>query len=168
MSYLFLVTASRMRASACDTVPRLCARPVLCLLAFPSGLRPWLHRLHSGSLRLVRRLPGYYGGVRVFHVRASSAMAPRLPDTDQIGNAQVVGRGVSRFPRMEHACVPGSSTTPGRPSACVGALGHIAFHYTDCGFRRLRPCNPIERGHAFRSKAATFSDEGDRAPLPAW
>ena len=37
-----------------------------------------------------------------------------------------------------------------------------------CGFRRLRPGNPIERGHAFRSKAATFSDEGDRAPLPAW
>jgi hypothetical protein len=32
---------------------------------------------------------------------------------------------------MERACVPGSSTTPGRPSACVGALGHIAFHYTD-------------------------------------
>jgi hypothetical protein len=27
--------------------------------------------------------------------------------------------------------VPGSSTTPGRPSACVGALGHIAFRYTD-------------------------------------
>jgi hypothetical protein len=32
---------------------------------------------------------------------------------------------------MEHACVPGSSTTPGRPSTCVGALGHIAFRYTD-------------------------------------
>jgi hypothetical protein len=32
---------------------------------------------------------------------------------------------------MERACVPGSSTTPGRPSACVGALGHIAFRYTD-------------------------------------
>jgi hypothetical protein len=32
---------------------------------------------------------------------------------------------------MEHACVPGSSTTPGRPSARVGALGHIAFRYTD-------------------------------------
>ena len=27
--------------------------------------------------------------------------------------------------------MPGSSTTPGRPSACVGALGHIAFRYTD-------------------------------------
>src|SRR5207253_8551450 len=40
-------------------------------------------------------------------------------------------RGVSRFPPKEHACVPGSSTTPGRPSARVGALGRIAFHYTD-------------------------------------
>jgi hypothetical protein len=38
---------------------------------------------------------------------------------------------ISRFPSMEHACVPGSSTTPGCPSACVGALGHIAFRYTD-------------------------------------
>jgi hypothetical protein len=37
----------------------------------------------------------------------------------------------SRFPYMEHACVPGSSTTLGRPSACVGALGRIAFRYTD-------------------------------------
>jgi len=32
---------------------------------------------------------------------------------------------------MERACVPGSPTTPGRPNACVGALGHIAFRYTD-------------------------------------
>jgi hypothetical protein len=37
----------------------------------------------------------------------------------------------SRFPYMERACVPGSSTTLGRPSACVGALGRIAFRYTD-------------------------------------
>jgi hypothetical protein len=27
--------------------------------------------------------------------------------------------------------MPGSSTTPGCPRACVGALGHIAFRYTD-------------------------------------
>jgi hypothetical protein len=27
--------------------------------------------------------------------------------------------------------VPGSSTTPGRPSACEDALGHVAFRYTD-------------------------------------
>jgi hypothetical protein len=38
---------------------------------------------------------------------------------------------ISRFPYKELACMPGSSTTPGCPSACVGALGHIAFRYTD-------------------------------------
>ena len=38
---------------------------------------------------------------------------------------------ISRFPCMERAYVPGSSTTPGCPSACAGALGHIAFRYTD-------------------------------------
>jgi len=27
--------------------------------------------------------------------------------------------------------MPGSPTTPGRPSACVDALGHVAFRYTD-------------------------------------
>ena len=27
--------------------------------------------------------------------------------------------------------MPWSSTTPGRPSACVDALGHVAFRYTD-------------------------------------
>src|SRR5262249_2191863 len=47
------------------------------------------------------------------------------------GCCRTVGREISRFPRKEHACMPGSSTTPGRPSACVGALGHFAFHYTD-------------------------------------
>ena len=46
----------------------------------------------------------------------------------------------------------------------VAIAGNMVFV---CGFRRLRPGNPIERGHAFRSKAATFSDEGDQAPLPA-
>jgi hypothetical protein len=32
-------------------------------------------------------------------------------------------------------------------------------HVEACGFRRLRPGIPIERGHAFRSKAATCSDK---------
>ena len=27
--------------------------------------------------------------------------------------------------------MPGSPTTPGRPSACVSALGRVAFRYTD-------------------------------------
>src|SRR5436853_7792973 len=129
-SFFLCLAACRMRASACDTVPRLCARPMLCWLAFPSASAlgsPAPQRIappcSSASQLLWRSLTP--------HVRASSATAPRLPDADQASNAPVVGRGVSRFPRKEHACVPGSSTTPGRPSACVGALGHIAFHYTD-------------------------------------
>ena len=36
-SFFLCLAACRMRASACDTVPRLCARPVLCWLAFPSA-----------------------------------------------------------------------------------------------------------------------------------
>src|SRR6202045_927178 len=38
-------------------------RPARALLARISlGLCPWLRRLRSGSLRLGRRLPSYYGG----------------------------------------------------------------------------------------------------------
>ena len=33
-SFLFLVTASRMRPCACDTAARLCVRAVLCSSAF--------------------------------------------------------------------------------------------------------------------------------------
>jgi len=36
-SFVLCLAACRMRASACDTVPRLCARPMLCWLAFPSA-----------------------------------------------------------------------------------------------------------------------------------
>ena len=36
-SFFLCLAACRMRASACDTVPRLCARPVLCWFAFPSA-----------------------------------------------------------------------------------------------------------------------------------
>ena len=68
------------------------------------------------------------------HGRASSATAPRLPDAGQRSTncePPLVDRETSRFPYRECACMPGSSTTPGRPSACVGALGRIAFRYTD-------------------------------------
>ena len=32
-----VLATCRMRSSACDTVPRLCVRPVLCWLAFPAA-----------------------------------------------------------------------------------------------------------------------------------
>jgi hypothetical protein len=37
-------------------------------------------------------------------------------------------REISRFPFKERACVPGSSTTPGRAAARVGAAVRVAFH----------------------------------------
>ena len=36
-SFFLCLAACRMRSSACDTVARFCARPVLCWLAFPSA-----------------------------------------------------------------------------------------------------------------------------------
>ena len=38
---------------------------------------------------------------------------------------------ISRFPDKERACMPGSSTSPDRPSACDGAPVRVAFRYTD-------------------------------------
>ena len=56
----------------------------------------------------------------------------RLPDA---GRRRIppptVKLEISRFPRKERACMPGSTTTPGRPSACAGALTRVAFRYTD-------------------------------------
>ena len=61
------------------------------------------------------------------HVRSSSAMAPRLPDADQIASLRLAGRGTSRFPCNELPHMPGSSTTPGPPGARAYAPVCIAF-----------------------------------------
>jgi hypothetical protein len=45
--------------------------------------------------------------------------------------ARLVRLEISRFPCKERAYMPGSPTTPGRPSARVGALRRLAFRYTD-------------------------------------
>ena len=64
-------------------------------------------------------------------VRTSSASAPRLPDA---GRRRIpppaVKLEISRFPRKERACMPGSPTTPGRPRARDGARRRTAFRYT--------------------------------------
>src|SRR6266852_2330818 len=62
---------------------------------------------------------------------------------------------------------------PFAPAACWCARTMVEsmIRYSKCGFRRLRPGIPIERGHAFRSKAATCSDEGGRgvvAGMRSW
>src|SRR5213082_2648131 len=74
-SHLGCMTANcRMRSSACDTLIRLCARHVLCWPAFP--LVPALRSIDSAAAdsaadcsaagrHIVRRLPSYYGEVRL-------------------------------------------------------------------------------------------------------
>src|SRR6266404_8047872 len=74
-SHLGCVTANcRMRSSACDTLIRFCARHVLCWPAFP--LVPALRSIDSAAAdsaadcsaagrHVVRRLPSYYGEVRL-------------------------------------------------------------------------------------------------------
>jgi hypothetical protein len=99
---------------------------VLCCTAFPSvsALRfpaplPVAQLCSSVSQLLWQSLTS--------HVRASSALAPRLPDADQIASLPLAGRGTSRFPCNELPHMPGSSTTPGPPGARACALVCIAF-----------------------------------------
>ena len=64
--------------------------------------------------------------------RTSSASALRLPDAGRrCIPPPPVKLEISRFPRKERACMPGSPTTPGRPRACDSARRRLAFRYTD-------------------------------------
>ncbi len=107
------------------------ARPALCpvralLVRIPLGLRPWLHRLRSGSLRLVRRLPSYYGGVRLLtrvHHRLRLLAFPMRTGMQ----AQVVTRETSRFPYKELLHMPGSLTTRDWTGPRGIASVHVAF-----------------------------------------
>ncbi len=64
--------------------------------------------------------------------RASSASATHLPNAARRPVlALTVKLEISRFPNKERACMPGSSTTPGRTPACDGAPMHVAFRGSD-------------------------------------
>src|ERR1700751_850706 len=80
----------------CHAYPAL--RPARALLArIPLGLRPWLHWRRSGSLRVVRRLRSYYGGVRLpapVHHRLRLLAFPMRTSTF----SSLVRRGISQVP----------------------------------------------------------------------
>src|SRR5271166_5077524 len=129
-SFFLCLAASRTRSSACDTLSRSC-RPARALLVHVSlGPRPWLHRLRSGSLRLVRQLRGYYDGVRLLgsvHRRLRLLVFP----TRTCGIPPQAKPETSRFPYKELPHMPGSSTTPGWAAARTNALVHVAFRVSD-------------------------------------
>jgi hypothetical protein len=122
---LFPVTASRMRACACDTASRLCVRTVLCRSAFSLGPAPSLHELRRSRGRLVRSLPRYLGQVRLLR-RAHRRLQPRaFPTMSQLRLAGTAIE-ISRFPCKRLLRMPGSTTTRGR---------HVFLRY-----RRLPYC----------------------------
>jgi hypothetical protein len=61
------------------------------------------------------------------HNRASSASAPRLPDTDQCSTRvlSLADHEISRFPNKERPHMPSSPTAPGRADTRVGVPVHI-------------------------------------------
>ena len=70
------------------------------------------------------------GGIGAF--RASSASAPRLPDTGRRPQrAPTVRLEISRFPNKKRAHMPGSATAPGRTGACDDALERVASRSYD-------------------------------------
>src|SRR5258707_11372200 len=95
------------------TSPTLC--PVCALLAcVPLGPRPWLHRLRCRLPGIVRRLHGYYGGVRlpmVVHHRLRLLTFPMRPKAAHVmsapgrpGGLPVPIQKVSSHPRgCDHA-----------------------------------------------------------------
>src|SRR5712691_2982735 len=90
--------AYRMRPSACDTLARCCARLRALLARIPLGLRPWLHRLRGGSLRLCSSASQLLWRRPTSRARASSATAPRLPDADRRRHQVTARRGTSQVP----------------------------------------------------------------------
>ena len=61
--------------------------------------------------------------------------------------------------------MPGSPTTPGRPSACVDALGHVAFRYTDSVGTRIPfsiAAQWLACTYPCRRFAATLADDNAR------
>ena len=100
------------------------------------------------------------------HVRSSSAMAPRLPDADQIASLRLAGRGISRFPCNELPHKPGSSTTPGPPGARAYAPVCIAFRLRNgVSTRNMNLCGAQWLAYVLLCRRFAVALTGDRARL---
>jgi hypothetical protein len=128
------------------TFPALCPECVLLGRA-PLGPTPSLHRLRSRSLGLVRRLPRYYGSIRlptgVHHRLKSCDLPTRSAD---LANAEA--HGISRFPASCFRTCTGSVTARGPGASCLGDARGVAFRLVP---RRRHPgVTRLAAGHVFR------------------
>ena len=118
------------------------------------GPRPWLHHLRRQLPGFVRWLRSYYGGVRLLLIVHRRLWLLAFPPRTIRPVGPMANPEISRFPHKERARMPGSATTPGRPSARVGALGHVAFRYTDSvGARDSFSIAALSTAERFRAAA---------------
>lgn len=102
---------------------------------------------------------------------AASKAALERAQTLSKDNIRTLAHGRGDVRHRSSRCRNGRG--PGQNAKGNGAAGVGDGHRQGarCGFRGLRPGIPIERDHAFRSKAATCSDEGGRgvvAGMRSW
>src|SRR5438477_10029122 len=91
------------------------------------GHRPWLHRLRRRLPGFVRRLPRYYGGVRLLTIVHHRLRLLASPTRTRAGRVTylLANREISRFPYKERPHMPRSATAPGRRAftlACPSVL----------------------------------------------
>jgi len=133
------LAALRMRSSACDTLARPCVRCVRCRPAFPPerswGPPPFLHRLRHRWRGFVRRLPRYYGAVRLLpsvHHRLRPSRPSRhgpLPRRD--GQTRDLPVSVQRVSIRAWGLRPRKAGSDAR----LGAPAHVAFPIVPQGRR---------------------------------
>src|SRR5271165_551176 len=124
------MTASRMRACACDTASRLCVRTVLCRSAF--SLAPPLRSTGSAAAEA-----GLFARFRATMGRSDFSIAlivgyglrpsRQRPDQRLAGTAMEI----SRFPCIRLLGMPGSTTTRGQHVSCDIDTGCVAFCWTE-------------------------------------
>src|SRR6202171_1471507 len=100
------------------------------MIHIPLGPRPWLNQLRSRLPGFVRRLPSYYGGVRLLMIVHHRLWLLAFPMRTRAGRATylLANHEISRFPYKERPHMPRSATTPGRSGTRVSVPFRVAFH----------------------------------------
>jgi hypothetical protein len=179
LSFLLSLATFRMRSSACDTLVRLCVRGVLCWS--PPFAPPAPPRLAPLQLDLQQSIPLCSPASLLWRgptsrVRASSAMAPRLPDANHRTRYPLDADGRARdLPASDaillHMMWP--STPAGRQrlawrcrTCCLRANKNSRPpRYRSFGAQSHTPCNRCVRFVALSPVATQHSLPSGRYPL---
>ena len=126
------------------------------------GFDGWSRETVESKCVLTRENRGTYLTVYIARVRVTVQADGVIVIREGHGTGE--GRGTSPGEVHDIALKAAETDATKRALATFGKPFGLEL-YRGCGFRRLRPGIPIERGQAFRSKAATCSDEGGRGVI---